>query len=230
MTGPVPRSTDRAAGRAGGGAGGERPMAELAALLERACAAAERDGGPLVLWHRATARTWPGTADVADVAAWERVLRRVERVDVPVVAVVVGACSGPALETVLVADHRIAAVDARIGLPRERGRVWPGMVLHRLATHLGAARARSLAVRGTELTAAQALQVGLVDEVTDDPAAALASVIADAGALAGGFATRRALLLDAAGRDYAAALAAHLAACDAELSEVDLPARVVSRL
>ncbi|GLW92813.1 enoyl-CoA-hydratase DpgB [Actinokineospora globicatena] len=226
MTSPVPSPTCPPTGGPEVDVGGDRPMAELAALLDRACAAAERDRRVLVLWHHEAARPWPGAADGTDVAAWERVLRRVERLDVPVVAVLAGACGGPALETALVADHRIAAVDARVGLPRNQGRVWPGVVLHRLATHLGAARARSLVVRATDLTAADAHRIGLVDEVVDDPAAALAAVIADIGPVTSGFAARRALLLDAAGRDHATALAAHLAACDAELTRIGLPGRL----
>jgi isomerase DpgB len=199
-------------------------LPELTAELDAARERAEDAGTALVLDLRPGAAAWPGTGvGVHEVNKWERVLRRVERLDAPVVAVALGGCGGPALEALLVADHRIATPDLRIALPRSQGRFWPGMALYRLVNQFGTGWARRVVLRGLALTAENALAIGLVDEVTDAPEAALGDAVAALEEVSGQeLAVRRRLLLEAATTSFEEALGTHLAACDRELLRAGL--------
>jgi len=152
------------------------------------------------------------------VNRWERALRRLERLPAVTVAVVDGACHGPALDVLLTADYRIAAPDARLRIPSVGGGPWPGMVLHRLANQLGAGRARRIALFGAELPAVRAGDWGLLDEVVADTVARSRDVLdALAGTSGRELSVRRRLLLEAASTSFEDALGAHLAACDRAL-------------
>jgi isomerase DpgB len=155
---------------------------------------------------------------VQTVSRWERALRRLERLPAATVAVVDGPCAGPAFDALLTADYRIAAPGAGLRIPPVGAGPWPGMALYRLANQVGAGRARSLALFGTELPAARAAEWGLLDEVVPDPAARSRAVLdAFAGTRGKELAIRRRLLLDAGSTSFEDALGAHLAACDRAL-------------
>ncbi|MGP4003693.1 enoyl-CoA-hydratase DpgB [Streptomyces sp. 8N706] len=203
-------------------AGGEQLSMRLVADLNAACAAAEEAAGskPLVLYLGGTdtERTESAEVDVHVVNKWERTLRRIERIGAVTVAVAGGTCTGAALEALLCCDHRIAAPDAVFALPVLGATPWPGMALHRLTTQLGIARARQLSLLAPQLPAARAAELGLVDELTDDPDAALEALLTRVGKVAPAeLAIRRQLLLDAATTGFDEALGAHLAACDRTL-------------
>jgi isomerase DpgB len=167
---------------------------------------------------------WPGDdVSVAVVNKWERVLRRLERVPATVIATAHGPCSGPALELLLVADHRITTGDLRLNPPTYHGQPWPGMAVHRLANQLGVAKARRLVLFGTALDATNAARMGIVDEVVDD-AGELPEAVGYAATLLSGLsgaelAIRRRLLLDATTTSFEESLGAHLAACDRALRQ-----------
>ncbi|MEZ0070324.1 isomerase DpgB [Streptacidiphilus sp. MAP12-20] len=157
-------------------------------------------------------------ANVHQVNKWERSLRRLERLPVATVAVATGACYGRSAETLLATDYRIAGTDLRLQLPTAGHATWPGMAIYRLAQQLGVARARQIALFATELSAWQALELGLVDEVAEDPEAAVHATLERlAGARGRDVAVRRRLLMDAASTDFEEALGPHLAACDRTL-------------
>ncbi|MFC1421413.1 enoyl-CoA-hydratase DpgB [Streptacidiphilus cavernicola] len=157
-------------------------------------------------------------ANVHLVNKWERALRRLERLPVATVAVATGSCHGPSAETLLATDYRIAGTDLRLRLPETGQSTWPGMAIYRLAQQLGVARARQIALFGPELSAWQALELGLVDEVAEDPQTALRAALDNlAGARGRDVAVRRRLLMDAASTDFEEALGPHLAACDRAL-------------
>lgn len=121
----------------------------------------------------------------------------------------------------LVADVRIATTDLRIALPRNDGRCWPGMALHRLVNQLGAGWSRRIVLGGVELTAERAVAIGLIDEVTDEPQAVLDEALAALRTVSGPeLAVRRRLLLEAPDTTFEDALGTHLAACDRELRRV----------
>lgn len=90
----------------------------------------------------------------------------VARIPKPVVAVVEGATLGGGCELALCADHRIAAADARIGLPEILLGVMPGAGgTQRLTRLVGPAHARDLIYTGRQLSAHEAERIGLVDRV-----------------------------------------------------------------
>ncbi|MDJ1134780.1 enoyl-CoA-hydratase DpgB [Streptomyces iconiensis] len=151
--------------------------------------------------------------DIQVVNKWERALRRLERLPVATVALVDGVCQGAGAEVLLTTDHRIAHPSARFALPAGNAG-WPGMSLFRMAGQLGR-RARRLALFGGELSAEQALDIGLIDEIDVSPEAAAARGSAlFAGARSNGVAVRRQLLAEAVTTSFEDALGSHLAACD----------------
>lgn len=161
---------------------------------------------------------WPGSAGIHLVSRWERVVRRVERLGAPTVAVVAGECSGPALELLVATDYRIGTPGTRLSLGQRAGVLWPGMALHRLEQQAGMARVRRLALFNMAIGASEALAFGLVDELADDPSGSLAALLERVGELTGAeVAVRRRLLLEAATTTHEDALGVHLAACDRAL-------------
>lgn len=162
----------------------------------------------------------PRAAGTALVNKWERALRRLERLRVPVLAVAHGDCGGVALEALLTADYRLATPDLRL-LPAGHGAgpVWPGMALYRLANQLDAARLRAVALFGASLSATDALAGGIVDELVADVPAALAAAQRLAARSDRGLPVRRQLLQEATTTTFEDALGRHLAACDRALRE-----------
>lgn len=196
------------------------PLApELVATVDRVCDRAEDTGHGFVVLRvvgvAGAARPWPGAVGIHLVNKWERTLRRLERLAAATIAVAEGACGGPTLNVLLATDYRIGTPDLRLSMGSNAGQPWPGMAVHRLANQVGVARARHLVLFGTEVTADRALELGLIDEVTDDPDGRAAAVSALAADLAGPeLAIRRRLLLDATATNFEESLGAHLAACD----------------
>jgi isomerase DpgB len=154
------------------------------------------------------------------VNQWEQALRRLEQLRTPTVAVASGYCSGPALEAMLSCDYRVGAAGLRVRLPLAAGEPWPGMVVHRLGQQLGASRARKLVLFGAELTAAQALEIGLIDDVVETECWTPKQFTLADGLLGSELAIRRRLLLESTSTSFEEALGAHLAACDRTLRRV----------
>lgn len=94
------------------------------------------------------------------------VTRRIERLPLPVIAAVHGACLGGGLEIALACDFVLASDDARFGQPEIRLGVMPGWGgTRRLPRRIGPARAREWILLGRTYTAAEALAAGLVSAV-----------------------------------------------------------------
>ncbi|GIJ28151.1 enoyl-CoA hydratase [Micromonospora qiuiae] len=94
----------------------------------------------------------------------------------PTVAAIRGACVGGGCQLAVACDLRIAAEDARFGVPPARlGLVYPAPTTRRLARLVGPAAAKHLLFTGDLIDAGRALRVGLVDEVL--PGAELAARI-----------------------------------------------------
>ena len=91
---------------------------------------------------------------------------------VPVVAAVRGACLGGALELATLGHRIVAAPDARLGQPEVGLGVFAPVASVALAERVGRARAEDLCLTGRTVDAAEALRLGLVDDVADDPEAA----------------------------------------------------------
>jgi enoyl-CoA hydratase/carnithine racemase len=87
----------------------------------------------------------------------------------PVVAAITGYALGGGLELALAADFRVAGEGARLGQPEIRLGIIPGAGgTQRLPRLVGPARAKDIVFSGRMLAAAEALAIGLVDQVVPD--------------------------------------------------------------
>src|ERR1700751_4595138 len=87
----------------------------------------------------------------------------------PVVAAITGYALGGGLELALAADFRLAGERARVGQPEILLGVIPGAGgTQRLSRLIGPARAKDIVFSGRMVGAAEALQIGLVDQVVPD--------------------------------------------------------------
>jgi enoyl-CoA hydratase/carnithine racemase len=116
----------------------------------------------------------------------QRTFTRLEALRIPVIAAIHGACVGGALDMVTACDVRYAASDAffcvqeiNIGLVADVG------TLQRLPKLIPEAVAREYAYSGRRLPAARARELGLVNEVFPDQAAARDAALALAREIAG---------------------------------------------
>ncbi|HEY6739736.1 MAG TPA: enoyl-CoA hydratase-related protein [Actinopolymorphaceae bacterium] len=92
----------------------------------------------------------------------------VARIGKPVVAAITGYALGGGCELALACDRRIAASDARLGQPEIRLGVIPGAGgTQRLPRLIGPSKAKDLIFTGRMVEAAEALAIGLVDELVD---------------------------------------------------------------
>lgn len=96
----------------------------------------------------------------------QSVLARLEALEVPVIAAIEGVALGGGAEVALACDIRIASESARIAFRQVSLGImvgWGGG--QRLLRLIGRSRALRLLLTGVTLTAEEALQIGLVDEV-----------------------------------------------------------------
>src|SRR3954471_23441613 len=118
-----------------------------------------------------TALTGPAAFEFARMG--QRLMRLVDDFPAPVVAAIAGYCMGGGLDLALACDRRIAAPNAVFG---HRGAAlglmtgWGGT--QRLPRLIGKARALQMFLAAEKLHAADALRIGLIDEIADDPVAA----------------------------------------------------------
>ena len=147
---------------------------------------------------------------VPDVGALAGACRDLEAIELPVLAAINGFALGGGCEVALACDRRIAAEDAKLGLPEIGLGIIPGAGgTQRLPRLVGLAHARDLIFSGRLVGAAEALEIGLVDRVV--PATEVfATAMDDARRYASGptkayAAAKRALA--AAGGDFETGLA-----------------------
>lgn len=99
--------------------------------------------------------------------------------ETPLVAVAHGWCMTLGIELLLAADIRVAASGTRFTQMEVRRGIYPfGGATIRLPREAGWGNAMRWLLTGDEFGAAEAHRIGLVQEVADDPAAALARAIA----------------------------------------------------
>lgn len=128
-------------------------------------------------------------ARLGDVA-W---INRLEELRIPVIAAINGPAIGGGLELAMACDVRVIAADAKVSLPEARfGGLPAGGGTQRLPRIVGTSRAKLLMWLGTELSAAEAERIGLVDLVV--PAEDL---MAEVKALTAELVTRPAYALEA---------------------------------
>lgn len=207
--------------------------AGLVTALGAACDSAEdrADRHAVILHVSGTPPGPPGQdVTVALVRKWELTLRRLERLPAATIAVASGECGGLALEAILATDYRIATPSVRLRMSAPARATWPGMGLHRLVRQAGGAAVRRAVLFGDPMSAAEAVAIGLIDELTTDMSAALAAATSLAQAIPGGeLAIRRQLMQDALTVSFEEALGAHLAACDHALRQASAGGGPVTR-
>jgi enoyl-CoA hydratase/carnithine racemase len=110
-----------------------------------------------------------------EIVSWNRRLQRlltsVAELPVPVVAAVTGNALGGGLELALCADYRVAGRASKLGLPEVQLGIMPGSGgTQRLTEIVGRSRAKELLMTGRRLSADEALELGIVDEVVEPSA------------------------------------------------------------
>jgi enoyl-CoA hydratase/carnithine racemase len=105
----------------------------------------------------------------ADTRRLQDALTAVAKIPKPVVAAITGYALGGGLELALCADFRVAGESARVGQPEILLGVIPGAGgTQRLPRLVGPARAKDIVFTGRFVGAAEALAIGLVDQVVPD--------------------------------------------------------------
>jgi enoyl-CoA hydratase/carnithine racemase len=116
---------------------------------------------------------------------FEAALAALDAVPVPVVAALTGHAFGGGLELALACDLRVCATKARLGMPPARlGVVYSPTGLRRFVDAIGSARTRELFLTARPVSARQALEWGLVNEVVEDVAQHAVALAAEIAALA----------------------------------------------
>lgn len=159
-------------------------LTTLQALDAAFAAAAADDAVRVVVLTGAGPKAFVAGADIAGMAtlpavaardfslAGTRMMRRIERMPKPVVAMVHGFALGGGLELAMACHLRFAADTAKLGLPEVGLGLLPGFGgTQRLPRLVGRAAALELALTGKPVDAARALALGLVNRVL--PAAEL---------------------------------------------------------
>ena len=117
------------------------------------------------------------TASVDEMSSLAFNVAAPERCPKPVIARIESYCLGVGLELALACDFRICSEDAQLGLPEIGLGMIPGSGgTQRLTRLVGLSRAKDVIMRRKRLTAADALEWGLVSEVV--PAAELDDAVA----------------------------------------------------
>jgi 3-hydroxyacyl-CoA dehydrogenase len=149
--------------------------------LAAALAAAARDAAVTAIVITGSARAFSAGADLHEIEAGESLKaplssdlqQLMEASAKPVVAAIEGLALGGGLELALACHWRVAAPGARLGLPEVRLGLVPGAGGSVRFTRLaGAAAALAALTSGTPLSAARALELKLVDEISAAPLAA----------------------------------------------------------
>ena len=124
---------------------------------------------------------------IAYEARIDRVLTAVERCRVPTIAAIAGACTGGGASIAACCDLRIAASNAKFGFPvaRTLGNCLSMANYARLAALIGPARVKEIVFTARLVEAREALAIGLLNEVVEDPAALMPRAEALARTVAG---------------------------------------------
>ncbi|GJD30237.1 Short-chain-enoyl-CoA hydratase [Methylobacterium adhaesivum] len=116
-------------------------------------------------------RSFSSAQDALDYERFmDRVMGALERLRVPVIAAIAGACTGGGAAIAAACDLRIATRDARFGFPiaRTLGNCLSLANLKRLSGLVGPARVKDMIFTARLVGAEEALAIGLVGEVVAD--------------------------------------------------------------
>jgi len=105
--------------------------------------------------------------DIHGFHKWEKILTWIERLKKLTIAVIRGQAVGAGVHLTLVCDLRLATCQATFAVDEVRRGFLPGMATFRLAKYVGLGRAKFLSLTGRRLSAAEALEWGLLDQVEE---------------------------------------------------------------
>ncbi len=105
------------------------------------------------------------------IRGFHALCRRLAGFPVPLVASVGGQCLGGAMEIVLLASRVFAGPKARLGQPEIQLGVFAPVASVLLPDRIGQGRAEEILLTGRSLGAEEALALGLVHEIAEDPKA-----------------------------------------------------------
>ncbi|MFC7546413.1 enoyl-CoA hydratase/isomerase family protein [Plantactinospora sp. GCM10030261] len=153
--------------------------ADMVAELHEVCAAVEREPRLLLLTGGADGIFAAG-ADIAQLRERNRtdalaainsaLFARIRALPLPTVAAVDGPALGGGAELSYACDLRVCTARAFFGQPEVRLGIIAGAgATHRLPALVGEARAKELLFTGRRVDAAEALRIGLVNRVVDEP-------------------------------------------------------------
>ncbi len=158
---------------------------EMLQQFDLAVRLAQKAPGVRVVWIRGAGGVFSAGIDVTAFLAipeqygpnWQRQMRRItddfqavltrlERLELPTIALLQGHCLGLALELALACDMRLAAAGTRLGLPETRLGIIPDVGgTTRLTRLVGVGRAKELILTGRQIDASGAESWGLVNAV-----------------------------------------------------------------
>jgi enoyl-CoA hydratase/carnithine racemase len=119
-------------------------------------------------------------AGLATDPAWERLSGAIASAPILTIAALNGTAAGGALGMVLACDLRVAVPNASIFYPVMRlGFLPQPSDPERLAALVGPARAKLILMAGQKIAAAEALAMGLIDRIDDDPVEAARELASD---------------------------------------------------
>jgi cyclohexa-1,5-dienecarbonyl-CoA hydratase len=148
-------------------------MNELNGELESL--AADRDLKCLVLFGEGP--SWCAGVEVADhkpemaddmIATFNRIFELVDKLEVPTIAAVHGACLGGGMEVAIACDIIIAGKSAVFGQPEIKLGFVPPYAAIRLPHLVGPSKALEVCTTGKRYTAAEAQNMGMVNHVVED--------------------------------------------------------------
>ncbi|MGB6066180.1 MAG: enoyl-CoA hydratase-related protein [Desulfomonilaceae bacterium] len=140
-----------------------------------------RDEDVRVVILTGAGKAFQAGADIAELASmsplallrWNEGIVRInaglEKLRQPVIAAINGPALGGGLELALACTLRVAATSAKLGLPEVKLGIIPGTGgTQRLPRLIGKGRAAKMILTGEVISAAEALKIGLVEQVTPD--------------------------------------------------------------
>ncbi len=121
--------------------------------------------------------SWCAGVEVADhkpemvdemIATFNRIFERIDKLEVPTIAVVHGACLGGGMEVAIACDIVVASKSAIFGQPEIKLGFLPPYAAIRLPHLVGPAKAIEVCTTGKRYTAEEAQQIGFVGHVAED--------------------------------------------------------------
>lgn len=114
------------------------------------------------------AATWTVDDFRAVIRRWQETFNKIEALPQITIAAVNGVCLGAGVEMILACDFRICSSRATLALPEIKFGIIPDLGgITRLTRIVGPAWAKEVILRGRNVSAMEALRIGLVNRVAD---------------------------------------------------------------